>query len=381
MPKIKLPSPQILNQLLQRFTQKELADIYGYNEKTIRRNLKPSDKPKQKRGCKRKIVGKIRGLLLSFTAYRSKNDTLTQQEMANRIQEEEKVIISQQTISRFLIRTKRTYKKVHPHYQELKISEVKKFGEIIRHLPLTQFSAIDECHFYLNEAPRRGYAPIGERAISPAPGSKGGSYSLIIWVKSKGEKGIVNWELTPEKVNTQVFHDFIDKVESLGEEEDCLIMDNASFHRAPDKRKELGLPSIEEQLALKNSKVLAFPARSPMLNPVEPIINVIRHNIEKSRSWTFEKLRNSISKEMEKLDKEDLVKYFKKCLQYNLVKLILGSVKTVPLRNWQNLKKGITEFDIKYTYIHPELKEITTELLSIISGVEIEYKKVDILFE
>jgi hypothetical protein len=61
-------------------------------------------------------------------------------------------------------------------------------------------------------------------------------------------------------------------------------MDNASFHRAPDKRKELGLPSIEKQLSLKNSKPLSFPAHSPMFNPVEPIINNIRHNIEKSRS-------------------------------------------------------------------------------------------------
>jgi len=61
-------------------------------------------------------------------------------------------------------------------------------------------------------------------------------------------------------------------------------MDNASFHRAPDKRKELGLPTIEEQLLLKNSKPLPFPTHSPMFNPVEPIINIIRHNIEKSRS-------------------------------------------------------------------------------------------------
>jgi hypothetical protein len=223
-------------------------------------------------------------LLLSFTAYRSKDNTLTQQEMADRVQEEEKVIISQQTVSRFLSKRKRTHKKITPHYQEQDINKVKQFRETIKNLPLTQFSAIDECHFYLNEAPRYGYAPKGERVISPAPGSKGGSYSLIMWVKNKKGKGMLHWKLTDEKINTQVFHDFLDKVKSLGEEEDYLIMDNVSFHRAPDKRKELGLPSIEEQLSLKNSKLLAFPARSPQLNPVEPIINVVRHNIEKSHS-------------------------------------------------------------------------------------------------
>jgi hypothetical protein len=79
-----------------------------------------------------------------------------------------------------LIKKKRTNKKIHPRYKEQDINQVKQFERSIRHLPLTQFSAIDECHFYLNTAPRRGYAPIGQRAISPVPGSKGGSYSLII---------------------------------------------------------------------------------------------------------------------------------------------------------------------------------------------------------
>jgi hypothetical protein len=52
-------------------------------------------------------------------------------------------------------------------------------------------------------------------------------------------------------------------------------MDNASFSRVPDKRKELGLPSIEEQLSLKNSQLLSLPSRSPQLNPAELIINAV----------------------------------------------------------------------------------------------------------
>lgn len=381
----KLPCSHILTKLLKRFTQQELADIYGYNEKTIRRKLKLSDKPKLKfkRGRKRKIVGEIKNLLLSFTAYRSKDNTLTQQEMADRIWEEEKIIISQQTVSRFLIKWKRTYKKIHPRYQEQNIEEVKRFEENIRHLPLSQFSAIDECHFYLNHAPRYGYAPVGRRAISPAPGSKGGSYSLIIWVKNRKGQSMVNWELTDQKVNTQFFHDFLDKVKTLGEEEDYLIMDNASFHRAPDKRKELGLPSIEEQLLLKNSKPLAFPARSPMFNPVEPIINNIRRNIEKSRSWTYEKLRSSITREMENLNKEDLNKYFKKCLQDNLLKLIneADGVIVIVWKDWEEMKRVFTAVDKRAEETaYWECKAVTEELLEVMKEVENEqeWKKMDI---
>jgi transposase len=380
----KLPCSHILTKLLERFTQQELADIYGYNEKSVRRKLKPSDKLlKWKRGRKRKIVGKVRELLLDFTAYRSKDNTLTQQEMADHVQEKEKVIISQQTVSRFLTKYKQTHKKIHPRYQEQDINQVKQFEENIRHLPLTQFSAIDECHFYLNHAPRYGYAPMGRRAISPAPGSKGGSYSLIIWVKNRKGQSMVNWELTDKKVNTQVFHDFLDKVKLLDDKEDYLIMDNASFHRAPDKRKELGLPSIEEQLSLKNSKPLVFPSRSPMLNPVEPIINNIRRNIEKSRSWSYEKLWDSINKEMENLDKEDLNKYFKKCLQDNLLKLIneADGIIMIAWKDWEIMRAAVIELDKSATKNpYPRFKETTTEFLSIMDKVEKEQegKKSDI---
>ena len=174
-----LPNPQILNELHKEVKWEKIAKAYGVSERTIYRHAKIS-KRKLKRGRKRKIDGKVRDKLLDFTAYRSKDNTLTQQEMADLIQKEEKVIISQQTISRFLVRRKRTHKKITPLYQEQDIKQVKQFRETIKNLPLSQFSAIDECHFFLNSAPRYGYAPIGQDAISPAPGSKGGSYSLIM---------------------------------------------------------------------------------------------------------------------------------------------------------------------------------------------------------
>jgi len=88
--------------------------------------------------------------------------------------------------------------------------------------------------------------------------------------------------LVEEKVNAKVFHDFLAKANIS--EENYLLLDNASIHRAPKKRKELGLPTIEEQLSPKNTKPTYFPSHSPQLNPVELLFNVIRHNIEKSRA-------------------------------------------------------------------------------------------------
>jgi hypothetical protein len=99
--------------------------------------------------------------------------------MADKL-EEKGLLVSRPTVARVLKKNGRTRKKITLHYRELKISKVKQFGQIIHNLPLNKFSALDECHFYLNEAPHYGYAPKGQRTISLAPGSKGGSYSLIV---------------------------------------------------------------------------------------------------------------------------------------------------------------------------------------------------------
>ncbi|CAG8611038.1 33185_t:CDS:1, partial [Racocetra persica] len=80
----EIPNAQILRELLEKYTQKELANKFRVNEKTIRRHLKPSNQERQKRGVKEKIFGMVETKLLSFTAYRSEDNTLTQQEMVDR---------------------------------------------------------------------------------------------------------------------------------------------------------------------------------------------------------------------------------------------------------------------------------------------------------
>ena len=86
-----LPNPQILNRLHKesKLTWKQLAETYQVSERTIRRHAKQSAKEKQKfkqkTGPKEKVVGRVQELLLEFTAYRSKDNTLTQQEMADRV--------------------------------------------------------------------------------------------------------------------------------------------------------------------------------------------------------------------------------------------------------------------------------------------------------
>ena len=81
------------------------------SERTLRRHVKPSEKEKQKRGRKSKIVSDNLSFLLSLATYDSKDKNLTQKEMANKLKERG-ISVSRQTISRFLRRNKKVKKNI-----------------------------------------------------------------------------------------------------------------------------------------------------------------------------------------------------------------------------------------------------------------------------
>ena len=87
-------------------------------------------------------------------------------------------------------------------------------------------------------------------------------------------------------------------------------MDNASIHRAPDKRKEAGLPSVKEQMAKKNIEVRYITPYAPMINPTEYCFNLLRQQTEKQRPRNYEEMREAIKKVVELLNTKNLSKYF-----------------------------------------------------------------------
>src|SRR2546423_12796339 len=93
-------------------------------------------------------------------------------------------------------------------------------------------------------------------------------------------------------------------------------MDNSSVHKAPDKRIEAKMPSVEEQLARKGIEVKFITTYAPMLNPTELCFNLLRQQIEKNRPRSEEELRSAIEKTVELLNLKDLTKYFEHCVNY-----------------------------------------------------------------
>ena len=105
------------------------------------------------------------------------------------------------------------------------------------------------------------------------------------------------------------------RIEAKRREEE-LIKKLSKIHHAPDKRKELKLPSIGKQLAKKNIEPRYIVSYSPQLNPTELCFNFLRQQIEKNRPRNLEELKSYIGKKVEVLNQKDLTKYFNHCFNY-----------------------------------------------------------------
>ncbi|CAG8822184.1 20227_t:CDS:2 [Gigaspora margarita] len=250
-----------------------LTQLTGEAEKTIenvfthlpRRKIKLSleiehlhrlhnrDKVLQKRGTKPRIDSKTASLIRDYSL---KNNTKTQQEIADYIFKEFNVPISQPSICVLFKKLGITRKRLTFHYNQLDKEKAKEFNKEIKTLlDKTNFIAIDECSFYPNLDPRFGYSLKGERAVSRRPSSQ-------------------------EEINP------------IGDKRNILMMDNARIHIASRKRKEAGFLSVEEQMLKKNTKT------------------------EKQRPRNYEEMKSAIEEVVKLLNSKDLSKYFWHCAEY-----------------------------------------------------------------
>src|SRR5437763_3189383 len=88
------------------------------------------------------------------------------------------------------------------------------------------------------------------------------------------------------------------------------------IHTAFRKRKEAGLPMVEEQMARKNMEVRYIIPYAPMLNPAELCFNLLRQQTEKQKPRNYEEMKSAIEKVVDLLNQKDLSKYFRHCVEY-----------------------------------------------------------------
>lgn len=317
--KLYLP-PHQLTKLLQRFTIKELANVLEVNEKTIRRKLKPNNKPLQKVGRKPKIYPNSLDFDF-FQSYITTRKTTTQKKLARYLS------VSQPTIYRFLRRNGITYKKIsYQSSEQLRNQEkIRHFiDEVVPSLPQFNVFFLDECSFHLNEAPRYGYSMEGSRVITQRPGNKGKNHTLIFLTQINNREKIIHSRLIEEGMKTKDFYDFLNDFNPPNNgKKNYLIMDNLPVHRAKKSCRDLGLLTIEELLRSKNFEIIFLPSYTPELNPVEKMFNITRQHVEKGRPRVKEKLICLIEEKIKFFQKEDLTKYLDNSIKECLTKLSL----------------------------------------------------------
>ncbi len=314
--KTKLSSQQIVQFKKEGIKQKTMARICGVTPKTIIVWKKQKNPTPRERRRKPKDYGEIPELLKSCI---SRNIAITQWEMAKYVYKETGQEISQQKVSRILRKHGITYKKLTYHYIQLDKEKAKAFNEEIK--PLLNeypFIALDECSFYPNQDPRFGYSSKGDRAVARKPGHKGKHYTLLFAISNLKVNGVVHWKLVEGSVDWKVFYDFLEEINPIGDKKNILLMDNALIHTAPKKRKEAGLPSVEEQMLKKNIEVRFITRYAPMINPAELVFNTLRQQTEKQRPRSYEGMKLAIEKVIkEVLNKENLSKRFWHCVNYS----------------------------------------------------------------
>lgn len=315
----KLAHQQIRKLREKGFSWQEIRDFCGVSEWTIRRwNKEKENKERKKPGGKPKVNGND---LLLLESCANTFSGFTQQWISEHFSRKIGQSISQPTISRLYKKYGITRKTMASHYSELKplLERIKPFTNTVKSLPSTQLLAEDECAFYLNEAPRRGYGWKGERVISWKPGNFAERYTLMLCIRNVESKGVIHWKLMEKGAKAKDFYDFIEGL-PISDENYFLLLDNAKIHHAVGACKKIGLLSIKRLLISRNILPFYLVAYCPQLNPVELIFNILRKYVEENQPRTFEELKLVIEEKILKLQKENMTKYFRHCMDYDFEK-------------------------------------------------------------
>src|SRR5207244_10319089 len=138
------------------------------------------------------------------------------------------------TICRALKRANITYKKNTQRYSERKplLGKIIQFMKAANQLPQEKIGAIDECGFSFGGVPRRSYSRRGLRSFIWKSGKRSANYTLILYIQNLKTKGVVSYEIVEGAVNTNVFHDFLAKVNLSAENKNYLLLDNIKFHHS-----------------------------------------------------------------------------------------------------------------------------------------------------
>lgn len=288
---MKRPDLQAVHRLRQSLTAKEIARAFAVNVRTVARWLALPLDHQTVHGCRPRLIGDA-DLPRVIERLRA-TPWLTLQQLQLELFPD----IHVSTVYAFLQRHKITCKRGHTLFRERDPRGIEAFKEKARGESLEQM-ALDESSFCLNQVPRYGWAPRGQRAHIARPASRGVRMSLLLCVRNNANNPIVGYSLRQGTFNATSFHDFLrDNLRSEG----VLYMDNASIHKATHACVKNGRTPIAQLCEAKGVSPSYLPPYSPMLNPVELCFNFIKQRVRRAMVTSVDALTNAIGQAIDQL--------------------------------------------------------------------------------
>lgn len=199
------------------------------------------------------------------------NNSLTQQELKAKVEEQSGDIVSISTICRKLKKMNFTRKRLSLIPEERntvdKIEARAIYAADIMRIRDDNLIFLDETGFNLHTRRSYGYSLTNEKAFITLPANRAKNRSLLCAI---GVSGVIDYEYKVGGYNSKSFIDFINtKLASyfLTNPNAILIMDNAPFHKS---RNVLS--------ALRNNNITYkfLVAYSPQLNPIEEFFSMLK---------------------------------------------------------------------------------------------------------
>jgi transposase len=226
----------------------------------------------------------------------------TLEELQQKLRKQTQVQPSVPTVCRALQKLDLRRKKKKFFAQERDPKERKKFLRKARALDGSKMIFIDEMGTNIDLSRRYARAPAGERVEEALPQNTPATLSTVGALSARKLLACCCLE---GAFDGEAFAAFIETmVTPQLQPGDTVLMDNLSIHRSP---------RVESAIKSTGAQLLALPAYSPDLDPIESCWSKVKTHLRKAKARTMEKLYKAIGAGIELLTPNDIRAWFVAC--------------------------------------------------------------------
>jgi transposase len=285
---------------------REIAELFGIDKETIVEWLRLRRETGE---LEHRPMGGVRGWKLSpedlpklDELVQEKSDR-SQAELARRLGQKHRIVVSRRTVGRGLRRLGLTRKKRTRRAREQTSPAVRgargAFLRDARRSDRRRVLFYDEFGSHVGDTLPYAYAPSGARAICLTPGRPGTNFTLALTI---GLRGVVAAFVFPGAMNGEAFEAYVQQILAPSlRPGDIVVVDrlSAHFNRA-----------ARGAIEARGATLRFLPPYSPDLNPVEECGSKVKHEVGRRQPDTVQALYDVIHDALHDISNQDLIGWY-----------------------------------------------------------------------